>query len=50
MKHRRQVPKGKKRPRGYGQQVTPADDIMKRLRTMPPKPRRGHRPAVRQPR
>lgn len=39
----RQVPRGKKRPRGYGQQITSAEEIMDRLRTQPPRPPRYRR-------
>lgn len=35
---RRQVPKGKKKPRGYGSKPVPAKDIEKRLKEQPPKP------------
>lgn len=41
MKKARQVPKGKKRPKGYGQPVVSAEEIAKRLRTDPPRRSRG---------
>lgn len=40
----RQVPKGKKRPKGWGTHVTSAEEIEKRLRTDPPRPPRKRRP------
>jgi hypothetical protein len=42
---KKQVPKGRKRPKAYGQQVTSAEEIMKRLKTDPPRVprRRRHR-------
>jgi hypothetical protein len=47
MNRKRQVPKGKKRPRGYGEQVASPKEIMDRLRKAPPKPRRRRPPPSR---
>jgi hypothetical protein len=41
---KRQVPKGRKRPRGYGQETASADEIARRLKESPPRPKRRRQP------